>query len=283
MLIDPAPLRPHYPRSVAVTRHTLAHHPLLQLEAIVALATRMRPSDVEYNRGNLPLAIDHGDVPGNGLTIAETLQGIERNGSWMALKNVEQDAAYRALLDACIESIAPVIAIATGKALRREAFIFVSSPGSVTPLHFDPEHNVLLQLRGSKRVQVYADPDHRLVSPELHEDFHAGLRHRNLPWTSAFDEPGHVIELTPGDALHIPLMTPHLVRNGPEVSISLSITWRSAHSFLLADAHGFNALVRRAGFSPRPPEAFPGRNATKAYAFRAMRRLASLARRAPSA
>jgi len=29
---------------------------------------------------------------------------------------------------------------------RREGFIFVSSPGSVTPHHMDPEHNFLLQI-----------------------------------------------------------------------------------------------------------------------------------------
>ena len=34
--------------------------------------------------------------------------------------------------------------------LTSQGFIFVSSPNSVTPYHFDPEHNILLQIRGSK-------------------------------------------------------------------------------------------------------------------------------------
>ena len=32
----------------------------------------------------------------------------------------------------------------------REAFIFISSPNTVTPYHMDPEYNFLLQIRGTK-------------------------------------------------------------------------------------------------------------------------------------
>ena len=63
--------------------------------------------------------------------------------------------------------------------------------------------------------------------------------------------------LGPGEALFVPVMAPHFVRNGPEPSVSLSITWRSEWSFAEADARGFNGLLRRIGLNPRAPAAGP--------------------------
>jgi hypothetical protein len=55
----------------------------------------------------------------------------------------------------------------------------------------------------------------------------------------------------PGEALFVPVMAPHFVRNGPAPSVSLSITWRSEWSFAEADARAFNGLLRRNGLNPR--------------------------------
>jgi hypothetical protein len=48
--------------------------------------------------------------------------------------------------------------------------------------------------------------------------------------------------LEPGEAIYVPVMAPHQVRNGPEPSISLSITWRSEWSHAEADARAFNEV-----------------------------------------
>ena len=61
----------------------------------------------------------------------------------------------------------------------REAFIFVSSPGAVTPFHIDPEWNFLLQVRGRKIIHVFPADDRSLVSEEELERFYSG-GHRNL-------------------------------------------------------------------------------------------------------
>ena len=37
---------------------------------------------------------------------------------------------------------------------KRVAFVFVSSPNSVTPVHFDIEHSLLMQVSGSKTVSI---------------------------------------------------------------------------------------------------------------------------------
>jgi hypothetical protein len=67
-------------------------------------------------------------------------------------------------------------------------------------------------------------------------------------------------------------MAPHYVRNGPDVSISLSITWRSDWSFAEADARAFNSVLRKIGVRPKAPGRFPAENKAKAMAWRVMRK-----------
>jgi hypothetical protein len=70
----------------------------------------------------------------------------------------------------------------------------------------------------------------------------------------------------------VPVMAPHFVRNGPEPSISLSITWRSEWAYEEADARAFNAVLRRAGLRPQAPGRWPASNRGKALAWRALRK-----------
>ena len=67
-------------------------------------------------------------------------------------------------------------------------------------------------------------------------------------------------------------MWPHWVKNGPEPSISFSITWKSRWVYEEADVRGMNHLLRKWGIDPASPAAFPKPNRAKAYAYRAIRR-----------
>ncbi len=156
---------------------------------------------------------------------------------------------------------------ATGAMMKREGFIFISSPGSVTPFHFDPEHNILLQVRGRKTMTIFPADDERVVGGAEHERFHNG-GHRNLPWRDDIASHGRPFELTPGKAVYVPVKAPHWVRNGPEVSVSLSITWRSEWSYREEYARRLNHLLRRAGMRPRAPRRFPHQNHLKSLSYR---------------
>ncbi|MGE0179144.1 MAG: cupin-like domain-containing protein [Sphingomonas sp.] len=258
-----------YPEQPTLLDHRLCDHPLLQLDALAALAARIRPVDAEYNRGDLPVGIAADETPSNGLSIEETIRGIEQNGSWMVLKFVEQDPLYKALLDATLAELDADVRPVTGAMLKREAFIFISSPGSVTPFHFDPEHNILLQIRGRKTMTIFPAGDESLASGEQHEAFHAG-GHRNLIWRDEFHDRGRAFALTAGKAVYVPVKAPHWVKNGPDVSISLSITWRSEWSYREQYAHRMNAMLRRAGVTPAMPKRYPSQNHLKALGFRAI-------------
>ncbi len=262
----------NYPETPHRLTHQLRAHELLTLEAIATLGETLPPESVEYNPGDLPVGIDADEVPDNGLSIGETIRTIDVCQSWAVLKNIEQMPAYEALLMALLGEIKPMIETRTGRMLRPQGFIFVSSPGSMTPYHFDPEHNILLQLRGTKTMTQFPAGDARFAPSTSHEAYHSGHQ-RNLAWRDAFLESGTATDLAPGQAVFVPVMAPHFVRNGPEPSISLSITWRSDWSFAEADAHGFNRLLRGAGLNPRAPGRFPATNKGKAYVYRALRKI----------
>lgn len=261
----------HYPEKPHVLEHGLREHRLLALDALAELAGRLPAESIEYNRGDLPIGIDGKPEP-TGLSIEDTIRKIASSNSWAVLKNIEHCAPYARLLHDLLAEIRPEIEAKTGAMLRPQGFVFISSPDAVTPYHFDPEHNILLQLRGSKVMTQFPAGDARFAPDTVHESYHSGGA-RELTWQSGFAGEGTELAIGPGEALYVPVMAPHHVRNGPESSISLSITWRSDWSFEEADARGFNRQIRRLGLSPTAPARWPGSNRAKALAFRAMRKL----------
>lgn len=232
-----------YPDRHTLLSHNLVGHPLLTRDAIAALAERHPQERMEYNLGTLPLGVRPEDTPTNGLSVAETIRTIEQNKSWIVIKNIERDPAYAALLDALLGELEPIVAPRTGPMEHREAFLFFTSPGSITPFHMDPEHNILMQIEGEKVMTVFPPADPTLVPPEQSEAFHAGA-HRNLQWQDDFLGKGDPVHLTPGDAVLVPVKAPHFVHNGDGVSISLSITWRSERSVAEGELHSFNRMLR---------------------------------------
>lgn len=261
-----------YPLQAGLLRHRLPDHPLLSLAALADLGEQLPAAQVEYNPGDLPVGIRPEDVPSNGLSIGETIRTIDTNRSWAVLKNIESEPAYRQLLLDLLGELEPVVAPRTGAMLTPQGFIFISSPGSITPYHFDPEHNILLQLQGSKVMNVWPAGDERFAHRTEHERYHTG-GHRNLPWQEDFEGGQQRVSLAPGDAVLVPVMAPHFVANGDAPSISLSITWRSEWSYREAEAHAANAALRRMGINPAMPPRWPNHACAKTLGWRIARKL----------
>lgn len=262
-----------YPGVPQHLTHALAGHPLLELDALLALAGRMRAETLEHNAAtDLPLGIGNDAVPANGLSVHETIARIGECGSWVLLKYIEQDPAYAALMRDVLAEIEPLVEPDTGAMLRLEGFIFISSPRAVTPLHFDPEYNILFQARGSKTMTLFPAGDPEIISAPFFEQYFAGGP-RNLPWRDEWTARSQAISIGPGEAIYVPLLAPHWVQTHDEVSVSLSLTWRSEWSFHHADACRFNRRLRAAGLDPAAPRIYPANNRVKSYAHRGLARL----------
>jgi len=120
--------------------------------------------------------------------------------------------------------------------------------GVETPIHIDPEHNLLLQIRGSKTVSLNDPSRQPLVSEAQVRAFYRD----EVGFTLGPEEswPAHLEmhELSPGDGLFIPHVAPHAVTNGHAPCISFSFTFR-------VGTHGDRKASCRAkafGFWARP-------------------------------
>lgn len=224
--------------------HGLVGHPLFELDRLAQLVDGLPDVSLEFNAANAALVQNPKHIPSTGLSAAETIRTIDTSESWMAIRNVEADPDYRQLLDHCLDEFCSRIGVDCRRTLWREGFIFVSSPGSQTPYHIDPEHNVLLQLRGTKTISIHDPSNRSAVSEEQFERFFSG-GHCNLdsPPPMGAEE----FRLVPGHGVSVPVAAPHSVLNGPDVSISFSITFRSPWSQQFGRRHRVNHLLRGRG------------------------------------
>jgi hypothetical protein len=240
-----APFASAYPLSPTMLRHALIDQPLLSLEALAKASLELPPEYVERRIANAPNGGDFAMDGSGDADVASVIRSIGTSGNWIMLRFVEQLPAYRDLLHGVMRELDPAIAPATGPGLTVRGFIFISSPGTHTPYHFDCEYNILFQISGDKQFATY-----RPVAPWLplacHEAYY-GAGDNMLPWQDSFEAQADVHHLRPGDALYVPYASPHWVKAGAEPTISLSITWQSQWSESVGDAMQVNPLLRRWG------------------------------------
>jgi hypothetical protein len=267
--LDSAVFAEKFDEEPFIVGHALSDHPLFDIERLMELSMALPEKCVEFNAGDLPIGCDPTQTPRNGLSAQETIRRIRDCKSWMVLKYVEQDPAYRRLLDDCLAEVAALSEPLCPGMCSAEAFIFLSSPGAVTPYHMDPEHNFLLQIRGQKFMTVF---ERSVVSSEELERFYGGA-HRNMAFSENYLEKSQTFELNPGIGLHVPVTAPHFVRVGSEVSVSFSITFRTPDLDKRSLLHNVNALMRKRGLSPAPAGNRPRIDAAKITFARAARRI----------
>jgi Cupin superfamily protein len=252
-------------RDPTAVRHNLVGHPLLTLDAIAELADSMPLKSIERHSADLALVMP-GGAPDLEGPPSETVRGIETNGCWMVLWYIEQHPDYADLLDTCLDEAAAHLGAREGGMCQREGFLFLSAPGAVTPVHFDPEHNFLLQIKGVKDMHVCKFPDRESALHEL-DRYHDG-GHRNL---EAVPSEGTLFRMDPGDGVYVPSFMPHWVKNGDEASISLSITFRTRTSRREERVHRINARLRKLKLSPAPAGASESRDRAKEALYMATR------------
>jgi hypothetical protein len=269
--IDADTFRTHFDRRGFFIEHHLCDHPLFALPRLVELARCLPQKDVEYNAGDLPVNCDPAKTPRNGLSVEDTIQRIEDCRSWMVLKYVENDPDYRDLLHRCLAEVRAHSDPLFPGMCQAQGFVFITSPGSVTPYHMDPEHNFLLQIRGSKVIHQYDTRDRSILSEEELERFYAGA-HRNMVHRPEYDARAQVYELPAGRGLHFPVTAPHWVKNGDAVSVSFSITFRTPDLERRSIVYTVNHRLRQRGWRPTPVGQSGWRDALKCFGYRAWRR-----------
>ena len=274
LALNPVEFEKHFAREPFLIDHSLSDHPLFDLNRIVELTKSLPEDCIEYNAGNLPVSLDPELTPRNGLSPEETVRRIEECQSWMVLKYVERDPAYKELLDECLSLIEPYTDPIAPGMTQPQAFVFVTSPGSVTPYHIDPEHNFLLQVQGSKQIRMLDGRNKEIVSETDLEHFYSD-QGRNLKFKSEHEQTGWTFDLQAGKGLHFPVTYPHWVKNGDSVSISFSITFRTPDLDRRRALYQVNNSLRQKGMSPSPVGQNRLRDSIYYNGFRVLRKIRS--------
>jgi hypothetical protein len=248
--IDSQTLQTNFPARPFTMGHQLTAHPLFRLERVLELGRALPAEEIEYNAGDLAVSQDAKLTPRNGLSVEETISRIRDCKSWMVLKHIEHDSEYRALLYQCLDEVRQAAGL--DDMHQREGFLFLSSPNSVTPYHMDPENNFLLQIQGTKTVYMWDPQDRTVLSEKQLEHFYGAGGHRNMPFQPEWQERAKRFDLHPGDAVYFPPTAPHWVQNGPDVSVSFSITFRSEVADRRQRVYWVNNRLRSLGVEPRP-------------------------------
>jgi cupin-like protein len=244
--------RRKFNRQAFLVRHNLSRHPLLELQNLVELSRRLPAEHVQYNSGTLAVTEDLDHAPQTGLSVQQTIERIEECRSWMVLKYIENDPQYRELLLTCLREVKAHSEALDPGMCDEHGFIFITSPNSVTPCHIDPEINCLLQIRGSKTMSVFDPLDREMVSEEQLENFFARENFASVNYRDSLQARAFEAQLGPGVGVHCPVTAPHWVKNGPDVSISFSITFRTLATQRRSRVYQMNARMRSAGLKPAP-------------------------------
>jgi hypothetical protein len=255
------------PWKLQAVTHRLGEHPLLQVDSLVELGKRL-----EVRR----LVRTHSDAATAGSSFADapvhhpnckgahaTLTDIAQAKAWMSLLNVQADPVYRLLVDEVLDELRPQIEPHDPGMCYRGGWIFVTSPGAVTPFHMDHEHNFLLQIRGTKRLYAWEPFDRAVIAEQAQELFHDQNSRALVKWDESFRTRARVFELAPGRGGYMPSTSAHMVENGPEPSITMSFTYYSDSTRRRELLYRGNARLRRAGLAPAPIGENRSRDAAK--------------------
>ena len=244
-----------YNKTPFMFQHQLAVHPLLSLSSVLDLAQRHARAEVLHWDGSIPVTADI-DVASKThtarLSLEDAIDNIETAGSYVLIRNAQLDPAVGALVNEVLDEIQRLTEPMDSGMCDRIAYIFIASPGSVTPYHMDRDINFLFQIQGKKRIYV-CDPMDRSVLPEEGlETLFADWTARRPEYKPEYADKARIFELEPGNGVHQPFTAPHWIQNYDNVSVSISMTFRSSGSHRKAGVHVFNHALRRVGVTPMP-------------------------------
>ncbi len=259
-------------------KHRLMGHPALSLENLGRVIPALPKEQVYYSSGLLSKSDDFDRAHiehGNGLTIEQTIENIRTSDSYIMVRSPEVDASFKPLFNELVGDVGALIRRQGGgdRVVNPQLYLFIASPNSLTPFHIDRYSTYLMQFRGAKEVKVFPGGDERVVTAVECENFMARAGQRPT-WKPDSENLGTSFHFAPGEALHIPFVAGHYVKNGADdVSISMSIIFNTRDTAHRIRALLFNQRVRPTmtslGLSPSPVGSHAFVDALKSQTYRA--------------
>jgi hypothetical protein len=251
--------------------HTIADHPLLQMDEIRKLVKRIPKNGLFYSAGVKPESAVIGDWhthPGKH-PLDYAIDNMGNADAYLYILNAEVDAEFRPLyleLKADLDEFCR----RNGYRLTNSSIaLFISSPGAIAPHHIDEQHSFIAQIKGSKTMYQWPAQNFDVTTPQELEIFFAGVT-RKLALKEEAERWRTSYELKPGKGVYIPFTAPHSVTNGSEVSISLSIIFNTESTKKLQNIYRANYFLRKkCHLSPSLPGESAWKDTLKNQYFRA--------------
>ncbi|OOG53854.1 hypothetical protein B0E47_11655 [Rhodanobacter sp. B05] len=244
------------PWRIRPVRHRLMEHPLLQLDALTELGKRQEAKGrVRTHSSGAGPGTPFNVAPRlhpHRMSAADTLRGIRDAKAWMSLLNVQSDPLYRTLVDEVLDGLKPGIDSLDPGMCYRGGWIFITSPNTVTPFHFDKEHNFILQVSGRKTLHVWDHRDTVAASERARDRFHAYHQRDLLSWDESLRERAQMFHLEPGAGAYMPSTSPHMVETGDEPSVTISFTYYTRATRRRSLLHRAHERMRERGIELAP-------------------------------
>lgn len=221
----------------------------LTLDTLADLADRLPRQSVVCDIAGQSLLAPHGGPPRGALDQpGDVIRNLKTADAWLTLLNANDDPSFAGLMNTTLDALEPGVTAKQGKMRKRVAFVIVSSPNSVTPVHFDIEHSLLMQVRGTRALSIGRYENDAVRRHEINRYWDGS--HGRI---EALPEEVHTFTLRPGRAVYIPAGTPHWVHNGPDISQSVTFTYFTAATVRENRIEDFNSRLRRLHLHPREP------------------------------
>jgi hypothetical protein len=237
--------------------HDLATHDALQLDALREIIVSLPRDQVFASRSDLEIDTDfdraHVDHKIER-TLEETLENMATSGSYVMVRKPDAHPRLRPVVELFMSELRSQMRGSNGGALPAGMsdefhdpmlYLFISSPNSVTPFHVDRYSTILLQLQGEKDVMIWDRNDRETVTEEELERLFGKPYDQNPSYKGEKAREPSVWHLKRGEGVHIPFTSPHWVKNGPEVSVSVSFICKTDASLREGNAYNFNYHARR--------------------------------------
>lgn len=258
--------RNRFNRSPFTFRHTLAGHPAFTMDRLENLLemTIPHPESLYWDAGEKRVDQRWNDKPGRDFSVQEAFRRIRENGAWIILFSAERDPEIARILEESMQEVQTLSGYNLFDDVKiRNAYIFITAPHRVTTYHIDFQCGFLLQLHGNKTIHVFDQTDRELLSEEELERFwtkdtNAAVYKPELQYRA------NTVLLEPGIGVHVPVNAPHWLKNGDDISVSLSLNFQFKNA-KLANVYRTNYYLRKLGFNPTPPGRSPLLDRAKGY------------------
>ncbi len=237
--------------------HTLSGNPLFAVPRLVELAVQIKDrKDPHRQYGDVSCLIGRPklgerELEGSSFapSVQEAVESIENSDAWLMLNHIEYEADYRPILET---TICDVLRLTRRNLLSKvkwfEAILFVTSPNRLTPYHLDRECAWLLQIQGNKEIHLFNRADKDLVPDQELERYWAADNQAAV-YKADLEHRAMVFNMGPGTGVHIPVNTPHWLKNGNNVSVSMNVNF-VFHDSEWGNIHKANYYLRKRGLAP---------------------------------